>query len=209
MVEQYGVSEVEAKKAVKAFWETYPGVKRLAERLQREARRTGYIYTGTGRRLPVDRDRIYAALNYFIQSTSRDITARALIELDRAGYTEYIRLPIHDELVFSFPREQAAELAEKTARIMEMTVKGLLVPVDAEVGERSWGGDSGRCPPHPRSGDGHGLLGQGNASRGRCRWRRLGRRVTPGEAQEGCEPAPGDVVARWRATEGRKLRRCA
>ncbi|MFD0384480.1 DNA polymerase [Streptomyces stramineus] len=49
IVEQYGVSEIEAKKAVKAFWNTYPGVKRLADRLQREARRTGYIYTGTGR----------------------------------------------------------------------------------------------------------------------------------------------------------------
>ncbi|MER7987010.1 DNA polymerase [Streptomyces noursei] len=139
IVEQYGVSEVEAKKAVKAFWETYPGVKRLADRLQREARRTGFIYTGTGRRIPVDRDRIYAALNYFIQSTSRDITARALIELDRHGYTECVRLPIHDELVFSFPEDRAAELAEKTARIMEMTVRGLMVPVDAEIGQQSWG----------------------------------------------------------------------
>ncbi|MEV6553934.1 DNA polymerase [Streptomyces sp. NPDC051597] len=139
IVEQYGVSEAEAKKAVKAFWETYPGVKRFADRLQREARRTGYIYTGTGRRIPVDRDRIYAALNYFIQSTSRDITARALIELDRHGYTEFVRLPIHDELVFSFPRERATELSETTARIMEMTVRGLLIPVDAEIGEQSWG----------------------------------------------------------------------
>ncbi|MGI5531551.1 DNA polymerase [Streptomyces syringium] len=139
IVAQYGVAESEAKKAVKAFWETYPGVKRLADRLQREARRTGYIYTGTGRRLPVDRNRVYAALNYFIQSTSRDITARALIELDRAGYTKFVRLPIHDELVFSFPREQASALAEKTARIMEMTIKGLLIPVDSEIGEQSWG----------------------------------------------------------------------
>ncbi|MFT2017694.1 DNA polymerase [Streptomyces sp. 796.1] len=139
IVEQYGVSETEAKKAVKAFWETYPGVKRLADRLQREARRTGYIYTGTGRRIPVDRNRIYAALNYFIQSTSRDITARALIELDRHGYTEYVRLPIHDELIFSFPEDRAVELADETARIMEMTVRGLLIPVDAEIGAQSWG----------------------------------------------------------------------
>ncbi len=139
VVEQYGVSETEAKRAVKAFWETYPGVRRLADRLQREARRSGFIYTGTGRRIPVDRERVYAALNYFIQSTSRDITARALIELDRHGYTEFVRLPIHDELVFSFPQERAVELAEKTARIMEMTVRGLLIPVDAEIGERSWG----------------------------------------------------------------------
>ncbi|MBF6055502.1 DNA polymerase [Streptomyces eurocidicus] len=139
IVEQYGVAEAEAKKAVKAFWETYPGVKRFADRLQREARQAGYIYTGTGRRLPVDRNRIYSALNYFIQSTSRDITARALIEIDRAGYTKYVRLPIHDELVFSFPRERVRELAEKTARIMEMTIKGLLIPVDSEIGEQPWG----------------------------------------------------------------------
>ncbi|MER6912262.1 DNA polymerase [Streptomyces sp. NPDC000594] len=139
VVEQYGVPEDEAKRAVKAFWETYPGVRRFADRLQREARRTGHIYTGTGRRLPVDRARIYASLNYFIQSTSRDITARALIELDRAGYTPLVRLPIHDELIFSFPEDEAEELADKTARLMEMTVRGLLIPVDAEIGERSWG----------------------------------------------------------------------
>ncbi|GAA0406415.1 DNA polymerase [Streptomyces luteireticuli] len=139
IVEQYGVPEVEAKKAVKAFWQTYPGVKRFSDRLQREARRTGYIYTGTGRRIPVDPKRIWAALNYFIQSTSRDITARALIELDRAGYTQYVRVPVHDELVFSFPAEQAEELAAKTARIMEITLKGLLIPVDSEIGGQSWG----------------------------------------------------------------------
>ncbi|OKH95434.1 DNA polymerase [Streptomyces uncialis] len=137
--DQWGISPEDAKKAVKAFWGTYTGVKRFADKLQREARRTGYIYTATGRRLPVDRDRAYAALNYYIQSSARDITARAVIELDRAGYTPWIRLVIHDEIVFSFPRERAAELTEKAARIMEMTFKGLLIPADGEIGEQSWG----------------------------------------------------------------------
>ncbi|QUI30656.1 DNA polymerase [Streptomyces alfalfae] len=137
--EQWGISPEDAKKAVKAFWDTYTGVKRFSEKLQREARRTGYVYTATGRRLPVDRDRAYAALNYYIQSSARDITARALIELDRAGFTKWMRLPIHDEIVFSFPRERAAELTERAARIMEMTFKGLLVPADGEIGEQSWG----------------------------------------------------------------------
>ncbi|MFF9481424.1 DNA polymerase [Streptomyces sp. NPDC014733] len=137
--EQWGIAPADAKKAVKAFWETYTGVKRFSEKLQREARRTGYVYTATGRRLPVDRDRAYAALNYYIQSSARDITARALIELDRADFTQWMRLPIHDEIVFSFPRERAAELTEQAARIMEMTFKGLLIPADGEIGEQSWG----------------------------------------------------------------------
>jgi DNA polymerase-1 len=139
VVEQYGVSEDEAKKAVKAFWDTYPGVKRLSDRLQREARRYGYIWTATGRRLPVDQDRPYAALNYRIQSSCRDVTARAMVELDRHGYSQYVKLPIHDEFIFSFPEDRAEEMAEATARLMEFTYKGLLIPAEPEIAGRSWG----------------------------------------------------------------------
>ncbi|MEV5677487.1 DNA polymerase [Streptomyces sp. NPDC052179] len=135
----FGVPEEDAKKAVDAFWGTYLGVGRLAEKLKGEARRTGYIYTATGRRLPVDRRRLYSALNYYIQSSARDITARAIINLHRAGFTPWVRLPVHDELIFSFPKERAKELTEKAARIMEFTFKGLLIPAEGEIGERSWG----------------------------------------------------------------------
>ncbi|MGJ3559596.1 DNA polymerase [Streptomyces sp. INA 01156] len=55
----FGVPEDDAKRAVDAFWATYLGVGRLADKLKDEARRTGYIYTATGRRLPVDRRRLY------------------------------------------------------------------------------------------------------------------------------------------------------
>lgn len=135
----FGVPEEDAKKAVDAFWETYLGVGRHGDKLKDEARRTGYIYTATGRRLPVDRRRLYSALNYYIQSTARDITARAIINLHAAGFTPWIRLPVHDELVFSFPKERAAELTEKAARIMEFTFRGLLIPAEGEIGDRSWG----------------------------------------------------------------------
>ncbi|MCZ4119012.1 DNA polymerase [Streptomyces sp. H39-S7] len=136
---QWDIPEDDAKKAVKAFWEAYPGTKTLSNRLMDEARRTGYIYTATGRRLPVDKDRPYAALNYYIQSSARDITARAVLLLDAAGFTPHMRLVIHDEIVFSFPKERAAELTEQAAQIMEFTFKGLLVPADGEIGKRSWG----------------------------------------------------------------------
>ncbi|MGK5496363.1 DNA polymerase [Streptomyces sp. URMC 125] len=137
--QQWGISPEDSKKAVQAFWDTYLGTKAFSEKLQRQARRNGYIYTATGRRLPVDEDRAYSALNYYIQSSARDITARAVIELDRAGFGDYMRLPIHDEIVFSFPREEAKELTREAARIMQFPFKGLLIPADGEIGERSWG----------------------------------------------------------------------
>ncbi|WP_435270901.1 DNA polymerase [Streptomyces sp. 1222.5] len=137
--DQANVSEKVARTTIEAFNSTYTWVDKLSKKLMAEARRYGFIYTVTGRRLPVDRSRSYAALNYYIQSGSRDITARAVLNLDRAGFTPWIRLVIHDEIVFSFPKERAKELTEQAARIMEFTVKGVLIPAEGEIGDRSWG----------------------------------------------------------------------
>ncbi|MFD8088943.1 DNA polymerase [Streptomyces malaysiensis] len=139
LMEQAGVSAAVAKKTIDAFNSTYTWVDKLAKKLSQQARRYGGIYTVTGRWLPVDRDRAYAALNYYIQSGSRDITARALLNLHAAGFTKWMRLPIHDEIVFSFPKERAAELTAEAARIMGFSVKGVAIPAEGEIGDRSWG----------------------------------------------------------------------
>lgn len=134
-----GVTEEVARKTIDAFNQTYKYVGKLSKKLTAEARRNGYIFTVTGRKLPVDKHRAYSAFSYYIQSGSRDITARAVINLDRAGFTPWIRLIIHDEIVFSFPQERAEELARQAAKIMEFTVKGVVIPAEGEIGDRSWG----------------------------------------------------------------------
>ncbi|MGC9439302.1 DNA polymerase [Streptomyces sp. WG5] len=136
---QWDISEEDAKKAVKAFWETYPATRKLSDRCTNEAKRNGYIITATGRRILTDERRPYAGMNYRIQSTCRDITARAVIELDKAGFTPWMRLVVHDEIVFSFPKDRAEELTKKAAQIMQFVYKGLLIPADGEIGDRSWG----------------------------------------------------------------------
>ncbi|WP_433332580.1 DNA polymerase [Spirillospora sp. CA-294931] len=122
-----------------AFDTTYKGVTTYSLKLQKQARRFGYIETATGRRLYVDKQRPYSALNYVVQSSSRDITGAALTRLDQAGFTPYMRLPIHDEVLFSFPEDQSEKMAAEAARIMTHTIKGLEVPTDPEVAGRSWG----------------------------------------------------------------------
>ncbi|MEU9404748.1 DNA polymerase [Streptomyces sp. NPDC048281] len=139
LMEQAHIDEATARKVLDAFARTYPGVGAFGRRLADEAKRTGFVYTATGRRLPVDPGKWFRALNYFVQGGSRDVTARALLELDKAGFGPYMRLPIHDEIVFSFPAREAAEMAREAARLMEFTVEGLLIPADAEIGGRSWG----------------------------------------------------------------------
>ncbi|MFI5865874.1 DNA polymerase [Streptomyces sp. NPDC051546] len=139
LMEQAAVDEATARKVLEAFAATYPRVGTFGKRLAEEARKTGYVWTATGRRLPVDPGKWFRALNYFIQGGSRDVTARAILELDKAGFTPYMRLPIHDEIVFSFPEQEAPEMAREAARLMQFSVQGLLIPADAEIGERSWG----------------------------------------------------------------------
>ncbi|MCY0956383.1 DNA polymerase [Streptomyces sp. H27-H5] len=139
LMEQAAVDEATARKVLEAFAATYPGVGAFGKRLAEEAKKTGYVWTATGRRLPVDPGKWFRALNYFIQGGSRDVTARAILELDGAGFTPYMRLPIHDEIVFSFPEKEASEMAREAARLMQFPVQGLLIPADAEIGKRSWG----------------------------------------------------------------------
>ncbi|MFF4815307.1 DNA polymerase [Kitasatospora sp. NPDC001309] len=139
LAQQAGVSGEVAKRTLDAFNTTYTHVGKLADKLTEQARKYGHIFTVTGRRLPVDRGRIYAAQNYYVQSGSRDITVRAILELHKAGFTPWVRLVIHDEIVFSFPKEQAEELTRQAAEIMSFTVRGVVIPAEGEIGERSWG----------------------------------------------------------------------
>lgn len=128
-----------ARRVLDGFAKTYPGVARYAKKLAAEASRSGYIVTPMGRRLPVDSSRSYSALNYMIQSSSRDVTCRALIRLHEAGFTPYLRLPIHDEIVASVPEQKAEWGAAEIGRLMAEQMGPVLIGTDPEVGKRSWG----------------------------------------------------------------------
>jgi DNA polymerase-1 len=128
-----------AKRVLESFYQAYPGVLAFSKRLQKEAKSTGRIITPTGRVLPVDSSRAYSALNYMVQSTSRDVTCRGLIRLHEAGFTPYLRLVIHDEILASVPEVKSKWGADEIGRLMAMELKGVDVGTDPEVGGRSWG----------------------------------------------------------------------
>ena len=128
-----------AKRVLDGFAKTYPGVAKFSKRLSATAGKQGFITTPTGRRLPVDSARSYSALNYMVQSSSRDVTCRALVRLHEAGFTPYLRLPIHDEVVASLPAEQAEWGSREIARLMAEEMGPVMIGTDPEVGKRSWG----------------------------------------------------------------------
>jgi DNA polymerase-1 len=151
---QTGAPIAEVKTAIAAYDRVYPGVKRYSRKLQRDARADGYVvWTPTGRRLPLDRDRVYAATNYAVQSTARDVLCQALLDMDDAGLTDYLLLPIHDEVLGSAPADVAQDVADEVAKVMTMGFFGVELEADPDgVGGRSWGSlymkdNSGKVDP--------------------------------------------------------------
>lgn len=130
----------DVRSAMGMYDRVYPEIRRAGNRWQREARANGMVtVTVTGRRLPLDRDRAYAVTNYQVQSAARDVLGQALIEMDERGLLPYLRLPIHDEVLASAPKAEAAEIARAIEQCMCMTLAGVPISATADIGGRSWG----------------------------------------------------------------------
>lgn len=122
------------------YSKVYPEIAKASGRWQREARAEGLVtISATGRRLPVDRDRMYAVVNYQCQSAARDVLGQSLIDMDAAGLLPYLRLPIHDEVLASVPKAEAGDIAREIERCMTMDLFGVPISAEAEIGGRSWG----------------------------------------------------------------------
>lgn len=135
-----GSTIAEVKPIVEGYDRAFPEIKAYGRRLQREANYGGHeVVTPFGRHLPLDRDRAYAATNYVVQSTARDLLAKALVAIDEAGLSHHILLPVHDELIVQAPKADVAELVAEVGRLMESTFHGVPIESDAEVYGDSWG----------------------------------------------------------------------
>lgn len=134
-------AEVEAVKvALTAYDRTYPGIRRYSQQLIQNAKRGLLeVVTPIGRRLPLDEDRLYAATNYMVQSTARDLLARAIIRLFEAGLGDYLLIPVHDELVGQAPLDTAEDIVHEIGNVMDCMFQGVEIVSSAEVVGSSWG----------------------------------------------------------------------
>ncbi|MFJ9646710.1 DNA polymerase [Streptomyces sp. NPDC101206] len=137
---QTGAAEADMARAFAEYDRAFPEIKRASVRWQREARATGMVtVSATGRRMPLDRDRAYAVVNYQCQSAARDLLGQAMLNAEAAGVGHLMRLPIHDELLASAPAADAQEVAREFEKAMTMSLFGVPIVATADVGRRSWG----------------------------------------------------------------------
>jgi DNA polymerase-1 len=125
------------KVAIKAFDGDYRVYYRYATRLTSTVEASGgHLVTATGRPLRVAP--YYAAPNYMIQSTARDIFAAGITEIHKRGLGHTLRLVVHDEVVSSVPKAEAKEVMVEIQDAMSTVFKGIPIVADAEIKGERW-----------------------------------------------------------------------
>ncbi len=133
-----GVADSQMKTVVDAFDASYPGVRMMAQAIEDAGMRrlrsegVGYVQTRTGRRLPCDDDRVYSLTNYLIQASAAEVFKQNLIKLDQADLTDFLIVPVHDEIVLNVPKNDYEDIMETVKQCMT-TRDGWDVPLTAGV----------------------------------------------------------------------------
>lgn len=130
----------EARAFFEAYGSMFPGVPRFQNETTRKVHELGYVETIFGRKLPVEKDKAYAGVNYIVQpSATADVIKLKIIEVANAGLGPYFRLPIHDELMLEAPDDIAQDVKHELESIM-LEDKIFQCPLTAEgVVVKRWG----------------------------------------------------------------------
>lgn len=133
-----GVRVEVMRDVVNAFDSNYPGVKKFQKRVEEQGMAhfrnegQGYVNTKTGRRLPCDEDRVYSLTNYMVQGSAAEIFKQNLVKLDMADLTDYMIVPVHDEIVLQCPLDDAEEFMQTVKECMT-TTEGWPIPLTSGV----------------------------------------------------------------------------
>ena len=147
LAQRLGISRQAADGLIRAYFETYPGVRRFLDETVERARRDGFVSTLLGRRRPL-RDiasrnatvRAAAernAVNTPVQGSAADLIKLAMVRVHRALAERRLRsrlvLQIHDELLLDCPATEVDEVSALVREAMEGAL-ALAVPLKVDVG---------------------------------------------------------------------------
>lgn len=149
LAQDLNIERKEAKELIDGYFESFPGVMNFIEKCKEEARQKGYAETLLGRRryLPDINSkngtvRAFAernSVNAPIQGTAADIMKIAMVNtyqrIKREGLKTKLILQVHDELNFSVPKSEKAQI-EKIVMEEMQNAYTMAVPLIADCG---WG----------------------------------------------------------------------
>jgi DNA polymerase-1 len=141
-----GLTIEEITPGYREFCKRWPKVANYTATSARRVLDNGYVVTAFGRKLYVNKDKAYMGANYDIQGTAAGILKRAQVRVGkflRENYPEVrIMLPVHDELIFSYPKkllDQRSIVLAEISRLMT-TMDEIQAPLEVEwkMSETTW-----------------------------------------------------------------------
>lgn len=141
--QQLGIPIREGAAFIEAYNQAFPELQTYmahlageGERLAKEHNTQPYVYTEFGRYQPTPHRTEYRLTNYRTQGTAADLLKMAIVDLDAAGFGPHMLIPVHDEIVASFPSHEAEEMMHEMERIMAYPDRRVPLPVEGSLGQR-------------------------------------------------------------------------
>lgn len=140
IMRQLGVPYKEARRLLKAYHTTRPGIKQLNEAIANGLRR-GYITSLYGRRLHVQEP--HKALNALIQGSAADLMRDSVVRVNALLYTKYashIVNIVHDEIIIDASLNEVPSLVNVIPSLMgNKTVEEYVnIETDCEISYTNW-----------------------------------------------------------------------
>jgi DNA polymerase-1 len=139
-----GVTVDEMNRYLAQYSHAFPGVDTfmgsVIRRVRERAGQTndGHVVTLGGRKVHVPADEAYKGINYLISGSGADVLKDAVLRLDAEGLAEHIVMPVHDELLFSFPITDAAEMTARASELMLDSRLSVPLTVSASAPVERW-----------------------------------------------------------------------
>jgi DNA polymerase I len=129
------------------YAQQFPRAAEFMRECERKVRELGYVETLGGRRIYVDPDRPYVAVDAICQGTAGEIVKLAMLKLHEMEIVDWERdgtklvANIHDQLIFEIPRSYPiVPIARRIKKVMELAGEelGVTTPVDMSIVTSNW-----------------------------------------------------------------------
>ncbi len=137
-----------AKEVLDSYKKLFYKIPELQSKLKKQLYDYGYIETFCSRKLRIDYEQNYVALNYLCQGTAADIMKLAMIAINNLFTTKYpdcyLLMTVHDEMIVEIPSKNLAyaqtvlEAVQNTIYESNPLKNEILFAVDAKISMTNW-----------------------------------------------------------------------
>jgi DNA polymerase-1 len=141
IMNQLGVQYTEARRLLKAYHETRPGIVSLNTTIAQTIQHRGYINNLYGRRLHVTEE--HKALNALIQGSAADLMRDSVVRVDNLltkSFASHIVNIVHDEIIIDADKSEINHLVTHIPYLMgnNMVERFVSIETDCEWSTTNW-----------------------------------------------------------------------